>query len=151
MADSRVVSVKEKYSGCQTMFKTANESACHFLTLLSIADEENIRLKNGKPGIDFLEARVIAQKMKWMDKDFTVTVEGSLKLLELYTDRKWSRREVKSLPAVIKDNEYTEVIHYNERTKFKHYHRRSFDTLVNSITVKEGRIINYYIYTSEAL
>lgn len=149
MADSRVVSVKEKYSGCQTMLKTANESACHFLTLLSIAEEERIRQKRSNSNIDFLEAVVITKKNKWMDKDFVVTVQGSLDLLEFYTDKKWTRREVTKLPSSIKDNEYTEVIHFNERTEFRHYHRRSFDTLINSVTVKEGRIEKYYIYTCE--
>lgn len=143
------ISVKDKYTGCQTMFKKANSYACHFLTLLSIADEENIRLQNKKSGIDFLEARVIAQKMKWMDKDFTVTVEGSLKLLEFYTDRKWSRREVKTLPEIIKDNEYTEAIYKNGETR--HYRRRAFDTLTASVTVRDGYVEKYYIYTSEAL
>lgn len=143
------ISVKEKYQGIQTLFKVANESSCHFLALLSIADEENIRLKNGRPGIDFIEATRIAMKNNWMDKEFTVTVAGSLALLKHYTGRVWTRKEVNVLPGIIKDNEYTEVIHKNK--EIRHYHRRGFDTLVSSKTVKEGFVEKYYIYTSEAI
>lgn len=143
------VSVKEKYSGAQTMLKTANLYACHFFTLLSIAEEENIRQKRKNPGVDFLEAVFIAKKNKWMDEEFTVTVKGSLDLLKYYTGKTWTRSEVKTLPKVIKDNQYTEVVHKNDRTGYTHYHRRSFDTLVSSITVAEGYIEKYYIYTVE--
>lgn len=143
------VTTKEKFNGAQTMFKVANNYACHFMTLLSIAEEENIRMGKEHPGVDFLEARVVASKMKWMDDEFTVTVQGSLDLLEYYTGKKWTREEVKTLPSNLKDNQYTEAIHYNERTGFKHYHRRSMDTLVDSVTVKEGKIIAYYIYTAK--
>lgn len=143
------MTVKDRYSGIQTLFKTAHESSCHFLTLLSIAEEENIRLKKTNPNIDFIDAVRVAQSKQWMNHEFTVTVQGSLDLLKHYTGKTWTRREVKKLPLKIKDNEYTEVIHKNDRTNFKHYHRRLFDTLESSVTVREGYVLCYYIYTCE--
>lgn len=143
------MTVKDRYSGLQTLFKTAHESSCHFLTLLSIAEEENIRLGKQNSYIDLIDAIRVAQSKQWMDHEFTVTVQGSLELLKHYTGKKWTRREVKKLPLKIKDNEYTEVIHKNDNTGYKHYHRRSFDTLVNSITVRDGYVFCYYIYTCE--
>ena len=47
---------------------------------------------------------------------------------------------------VINDNEYTVAVWYNERTQFKHFRRRYFDTLLNSVTVKEGSIAYYHIF-----
>ena len=143
------MTVKDRYSGIQTLFKTANESSCHFLSLLSIAEEENIRLGKSNPNIDLIDAIRISQSKQWMNHDFTVTVQGSLDLLKHYTGKKWTRREVKKLPLKIKPNEYTEVIYKNDSTGFKHYRRRYFDTLENSITVRDGYISAYYIYTCE--
>lgn len=134
------MTVKDRYSGFQTLCEKLNKYGCHFLTLLSIAEEES-----GKT-IDLIEAVRLSQSKKWIDGDFTVTVEGSLKLLELYTGKKWIRKEVVKLPSVIKDNEYTEAVWYNPRTNFTHYRRRGFDTLENSVTVAEGSIKKYYIY-----
>ena len=143
------MTVKDRYSGIQTLFKTANESSCHFLSLLSIAEEENIRLGKSNPNIDLIDAIRISQSKQWMNHDFTVTVQGSLNLLKHYTGKSWTRKEVKKLPLKIKPNEYTEVIYKNDNTGFKHYRRRYFDTLENSITVRDGYILAYYIYTCE--
>lgn len=143
------MTVKDRYSGLQTLFKTANESSCHFLSLLSIAEEENIRLCKLNPNVDLIDAIRVAQSKRWMDHEFTVTVQGSLELLKYCTGKKWTRREVTKLPSNIKDNEYTEVIHKNDKTGFKHYHRRYFDTLESSVTVRDGYILGYYIYTCE--
>lgn len=136
---------KQRYQGIQSTLKIAGDNACHFLTLLSIAEEES------EAPIDLIEAIRITQKMKWMNSEFTVTVAGSLALLEYYTDKKWTRREVKVLPSVIKDNEYTEAVYKNDNTGFNHYRRRGYDTLNHSVTVAEGYIEKYYIYTCEAI
>lgn len=134
---------KQRYSGIQTIAEKLNKYGCHFLTLLSIAEEES------ETTIDLIEAIRIAQTMKWMSKDFEVTVEGSLNLLEYYTDKKWKRATVTNLPKVIKDNEYTEAVYFNPRTGLTHYRRRGYDTLDKSVTVAEGYIKKYYIYTVE--
>lgn len=137
------MTVKERYSGIQSILKIAGDNACHFLTLLSIAEEES------KASIDLIEAIRVGQNKKWMDSEFTVTVTGSLALLKYYTNKKWTRREVKKLPPVIRSNEYTEAVYKNNNTGYTHYRRRGYDTLNYSVTVTEGYVEKYYIYTCE--
>lgn len=137
------MTVKDRYSGIQTTLGLCHTDGCHFLTLLSIAEEES-----GKY-VDLIDAIRVSTSKKWMDSEFTVTVQGSLDLLKHYTGKKWTRREVTKLPAIIKDNEYTEAIYYNPDTKYHHYRRRGYDTIVDSATVRNGHIEKYYIYTCE--
>lgn len=82
-----------------------------------------------------------------MRSDFYV--KDAFAILNYYTNKKWVRRSVTELPKEIKDNEYTEAVWFNKRTSFTHFRRRGFDTLQNSVTVKEGKIQSYYIYTCE--
>lgn len=135
-----IFDVKERYSGIQTVFKNCNLYGCHFLTLLSIAEESN------NSPIDLIEAIRISQSKDWINSDFELTEKTALSLLKYFTNKEWTRREVKKLPT-IQDNEFTEVIYFNKRTGYHHYRRRGFDTLANSITVQEGVIEKYYIYT----
>lgn len=86
----------------------------------------------------------ICRSKGWLKEDFFVT--DAIKILNFFTQKEWSREEVKTLPE-IKDNQFTEVCYYNQRTGFRHFRRRYFDTLENSVTVNEGRIEKYYIYT----
>ena len=80
----------------------------------------------------------------WLLKDFTV--QNSLSLLSAFTGKVWKRKEVTNLPDVIKNNEFTIEKWFNPRTRFTHFKRRFTDTLVSSVTVKEGKIQEYYIY-----
>ena len=129
----------ERYNGIQTMMGELFDSGCHFLVLLSIAEEES------GAQIDLIEAIRISQSKGWMRSDFYVV--DALSILRFYTHKEWVREEVKKLPKDILDNQYTEVVYFNKRTSFKHYRRRAFDTLENSTTVREGYVLNYYIYT----
>lgn len=130
--------VKDRYFGLQTALKKGGDEGCHFLTLCSIIEEVN------QEPIDLIEAIKVCQSKGFMDSNFFVKAGDSL--LEYFTGKKWSRRKVEILPPVIKDNEYTEAIYYNPRTEVYHYRRRGFDTVIDSVTVKEGYIIGYYIW-----
>lgn len=81
----------------------------------------------------------------WLRTDYTC--EDSLAILESATGKKFLRKIVDKLPAVVKDNEFTVEKWYNPRTKYIHFKRRFVDTLKSSITVKEGSIKEYYIYS----
>lgn len=129
---------KTRYSGIQSELKVCGSEGCHFLSLLSIAEEVI------KEPIDLLDAIRLAKDNNLIDDEFTVL--DNCALLCVLTGKSWRQSEVGTLPDIILDNEYTEVIYYNPRTKFKHYRRRGFDTLKNSVTVKEGRVFAYRIY-----
>jgi len=134
-----MANTKRRYSGIQTILQDLDfHQSCHFLALCSIAEEVN-----GEP-IDFLDVIRVAFENKLIDKEFFV--QDNCGLLSVLTGKSWAMTEVGELPEVINDNEYTEAIYFNPRTKFKHFRRRGFDTLENSVTVKEGYISSYRIY-----
>lgn len=133
------MNTKRRYSGIQDILQGLKWSdCCHFLALMSIAEEVI-----DEP-VDFLELIRIAKEHRLIDDEFTVL--DNCGLLAAMTGKTWVQTEVSTLPDVILDNEYTEVIYYNPRTKFKHFRRRGFDTLKDSVTVREGYILNYRIY-----
>lgn len=135
------MTVRERYEGIQDLLAYAGAEGCHFLTLLSIAEECT------KHNVDLIGTIRICIKKHWITSDFWVTNDGT-PILEYLTGKKWTRKEVVKLP-VINDNDYTEAIYYNPNTKYHHYRRRSFDIKDNSITVRDGHIEKYYIYTVE--
>lgn len=133
------MTTKDRYEGIQTILKTCGEEGCHFLSLLSIAEEEE------KTYIDLIMAIRMFRSKGWLTPDFFVT--DAIKILNFLTSKEWTREEVTKLPKEIAANQYTEVCYYNEKTSFRHFRRRYFDTLENSNTVKNGKIEKYYIYT----
>ena len=140
------MTVKERYQGLQTLALQLFTSGCHFLTLCSIADE--YRYDHDLPYIDLIWAIRICQECQLIDSEFYVKDDGT-NVLKLLTDgKKWTRKDVEKL-GVIGDNDYTEAEWFNPRTGFTHFRRRYFDTLDNSITVAEGFIKRYRVYTVE--
>ena len=132
--------VKARYQGFQSMCKIVNTDGCYFLALCSIIEEYT------DCPLDLIDAIRVSQSKGWVDSEFTI--KNAPKFLEYYTGKKWVRSEMVSrLPVKILDNQFTVVIHYNKRTGFKHFKRRGFDTLDDSVTVKEGVILGYYIFT----
>lgn len=129
-----------RYSGMQDDFLLLGNYGCHFLVLCSIAEEFN------NEQVDVLTALQLARNTHLIDD--TCFVLDNCKLLEKLTHKKWTMRTVRALPVVIADNEYTELVFHNKRTGCKHYRRRAVDTLRNSLTVKEGYILEYRIYTA---
>ena len=140
------MTIKERYDGLQTLFKAAYESACHFLTLCSIADE--YRADHKLPYIDLIWAIRTCRSRQLIDDEFYVKDDGT-GVLKLLTDgQKWSRKDVAKLGKV-GDNDYTEAEWFNPRTGYTHFRRRYVDTLRDSVTVAEGYIKQYRIYTVE--
>ena len=135
------MNVLDRYSGIQDVMKMVGSDGCHFLTLCSIAEEYLDR------PIDFIGLIRCCQSKRWITNDFWVKNDGT-PILNYLTNKKWTRKEVDKLP-VIRDNDYTEAIYYNPATGLHHYRRRGIDTLSYSITVRDGYIEKYYIYTVE--
>lgn len=131
------MSTFDRYTGIQTVMERCGKDGCNFLCLLSIAEEVN-----NKP-IDFIDA--YRKSSRWLTDDFDV--KDNLSILSTLTGRGWRRDEVKEIKGQLAPNEYSIAIYYNPRTGRQHYRRRSFDTLIDSVTVKEGYIQKYYIYS----
>lgn len=138
------MTVKERYQNLQTEMLALHQDGCHFLTLCSIADD--YRHDHNLPYIDLIWAIRTCTSKGLIDSEFYVKDDGC-KILSLLTDgRKWTRKDVEKL-GPIGDNDYTEAVYYNPRTEYKHFRRRYLDTLRDSVTVKEGYVIQYRIYT----
>jgi len=136
--------IRDRYKGIQTILGECGNDGCHFLTLCSIADEW--RYEHNLPFIDIIDTIHLLRKEKLISSDFYINDDGT-KVLSLLTEgKKWTRKNVDKLPR-IRDNDYTEVVYFNPRTQFKHYRRRGYDTLAYSVTVSEGYILEYRIYT----
>lgn len=133
------MNTKQRYTEIQTLLKKCGESGCHFLSLLSIIEEVN-----NEP-VDLIEAVKVCLSKKYIDEDFFV--KAGDELLEYFTGRKWVRKTVEKLPSKIEDNWFTECVYFNPKTNKYHYRRRGFDTLKDSITVKEGYALKYYIWS----
>lgn len=132
------MNVKERYNGIQTVFEKAGESACLFLSLLSIAEEYT-----GLP-VDFIVAYRKCIELGLIEKDFFCNDQE--KILYEFTGKKWKKTVLKELPSPMPENMFTVEKWYNKRTGFTHFKRRGFDTLESSVTVKEGHIREYYCF-----
>lgn len=140
------MTVKERYEGLQTLALALNKDGCHFLTLCSIADE--YRYDHGLSYIDLIWAIRTCRSRGLINDEFYVKDDGT-NVLKLLTDgKKWSRKDVEKLGKV-GDNDYTEAEWFNPRTNFTHFRRRYVDTLSGSVTVAEGYIKRYRVYTVE--
>lgn len=132
------MSTKERYQGIQTMLTKIGTDGCLFLCLCSIAEEVN-----GRP-IDLIVTVRKAMDNKWVTDDYTV--KDSIALLHYLTGKSVSRKIVKTIWD-LEDYEYSICKYHNKRTGFDHFKRRSFDTLNKSVTVLEGELEAYYVYT----
>lgn len=139
-----LMTVRERYEGFQSLALNLHKDGCHFLTLCSIADE--YRADHALPYIDLIEAIRLCQSKRLIDEEFYVKDDGCKVLSLLTNGKKWTRKDVDVLGKV-GDNDYTEAEWFNPRTKFTHFRRRYFDTLNGSVTVQEGYIKRYRIYT----
>lgn len=133
--------VKNRYEGIQTALKMAGDYACLFLSVLSIAEEYT-----GLP-VDFIVAYRKCIDLGLIEKDFFCNDQE--KILYELTGTKWKKSVLKELPESVPESMFTVEKWYNPRTGFTHFKRRGFDTLERSITVKEGKISEYYCYEAE--
>lgn len=130
---------KERYTGIQTILQNCGNNGCLFLSICSIAEEQK------GTRVDLIECIKTCLARGWITEQFYV--KDSLAILNYLTNKMWFRGECRELPSVIKGDQYVVAIYYNKRTGFTHFRRRAYDTLKDSVTVKEGVIIGYYIYS----
>lgn len=134
--------VRNRYEGIQTVLRKCGESGCLFLSILSIAEEV------AGVSFDLINTIHICLQKRWITSDFECL--DSLAILNYLTGKIWIRREVPELLAPVRDNEYTVANYYNPRTGIIHRRRRPYDTLKASVTVRDGYIKSYYIYSWKA-
>ena len=132
------MTVRDRYEGLQSILQRCGSDDCFFLSIASIIEDVN------KKPIDLIEMIRYCMSKGWITQKFYIT--DSLAILCHYTGKSWIRRSSATLPK-IGDNDYTVAVWYNDRTQFTHYRRRGYDSLEDSVTVKEGYIRSYYIYT----
>ena len=75
------MNVKDRYNGIQTVFKNAGESACLFLSLLSIAEEYT------NSSIDFIDAYNKCIRAGLIREDFYCVDQE--KILFTFTSKQW--------------------------------------------------------------
>lgn len=142
---------KEKYIGLQSSLKKRSallscmgDYACLFLCMCSIADEFFSEIGSFDQ-VDIIEFAMKCRAKSLIDDEWTCLDQE--KILKEATGVEWVKKEVKSLPKPVPTEMYTVEKWFNARTGFTHFKRRWGDTLENSVTVKEGKIIGYYTYT----
>ena len=133
--------VRDRYEGIQTVLRKCGESGCLFLSILSIAEEVT------GVSFDLINTIHICLQKKWITNDFECL--DSLAILNYLTGKTWIRREVTRLTRDVAYNEYTIANYFNPRTGIIHRRRRGYDTLKASVTVREGYIKSYYVYSWE--
>lgn len=131
--------IKSRYSGVQTRLKNISDYGCLFLALCTIIEEVT-----GKEA-DIIGIIQLSRQKGWLSADYTV--EDSIAILNEYTGKSFKREIFETIPDTIRDNEFTIEKWFNPRTGYTHFKRRFVDTLLSSVTVKEGRIKEYYIYS----
>ena len=145
------VQIRAKYTGFQSRLGTwqkaigkLDDYGCLFLSICSIAEEYNESHHNLRR-MDILSFFMECLDREWVNTNCYCL--NQLEMLKFATGVEWKREVVKTLPKEIPLEMYTVEHWYNARTGFDHFRRRWGDTLVNSVTVKEGVLKDYYTYT----
>lgn len=126
---------RQRYRGIQTLLM----DGCYFLCLCSIAEDAG-----GKP-VDIIDVANEALEQGLVSSDGYVSFPVEI-LENLLPGTRWELDRQKAVPRLVADNEYTVLKYYNINTGYTHFRRRDVDTLVDSKTVKEGRLVNCYVF-----
>lgn len=131
--------IKSRYIGIQTKLKSIGDYGCLFLCLCSIIEEVN-----GAPA-DILSIIQESMAEGWLADDYTCN--DSIAILDRFTGRSFARTVTRTKPVEVKDSQFTVEKWFNPRTGYTHFKRRFVDTLASSVTVREGAIKEYYVYS----
>ncbi len=129
--------VTSRYENSQRILWNMKD-ACFFLSLLSVAEEVT-----GKK-IDLLDAARYCQQKGWCTNDFTIKYDCAI--LSWLTGKKVSKEVVDRL-GIVKGNQYTIEKWLAKDGRGNHFRRRYFDVYNGSVTVRDGTLMCYYLYT----
>lgn len=123
------------------LIKQLQEGGCYFLSIIYIAEKHNKYL-----AVDVLRYAAECIDKGWLKKDFTVIRPDLIlgKLLGVRVD-----------VISISTGEYNKNLEhkarvncwYNPRTGLYHFNLDDFDSLSNSVTVREGKIVSYRLFS----
>lgn len=137
---------RSRYQGVQTALKGISEYGCYFLSLCSVAEDWLEWSCGGR--VDLIDA--VHSCQGFIDNDWFV--HDASGILEALTGASWSMKILSPYDFSqykLAENEYTIEKWYNSRTGYNHFRRRDTDTLESSVTVKEGKLVDIYIFTAE--
>ena len=120
-----------KWTGIQTFLK----DACYFMCLCTIADELDSKY-------DFIDAINMCIDRGWMRGDGYIV--DALSVLWQLTGRQFKLEKLDCVPDKVKESQFT-VLKYR-RGDITHFRRRFVDTVVNSQTVKYGKLEKVYLF-----
>ena len=119
-----------------TLIKNLYESGCYFLCICEIAERHT-----GRP-VDIIKTAVKALEEGWIEEDFTILRPAQI--LEYLTEKSWVC--IKSEKESKEPDSYTVQCYKNNRTGYTHFRMEDWDSLKDSVTVREGKIISYRIF-----
>lgn len=118
--------------GIQSLLEHISSYGCYFLCLLE---------KAGYSHQDIIDMYITCLEKGFIDKDCTVLDGSKLATFLFKTPLTCTIENDKPNNAVF----YIECW-YNKRTGYKHFKLPEWDSLENSVTVKEGSIISYRVF-----
>ena len=124
--------------GLQNFIESMGKEGCYFLSLCKLFSAKDIittALECNKRGYLFYN---------WKDPDdkLNFNVDNPEGIIEYITGKKC--RVTKHYAGVPVEKYYVEKW-YNSRTGFSHFRLRDWDPLLNSVTVKEGKIKSWRV------
>lgn len=124
------------YKGLQSKLEQIAKYGCY---LLSIASHFNYQG-------DLIELYDKALIEGWITTDCTVLKPN--KIAEYLAPKdKWDVTKTEIEPIGLGDKDFYIECWYNPRTGYTHFKLPDSDTLRNSVTVKEGKIVSYRLFT----
>jgi len=142
-------------NGLQNQLTAMGESSCYFLCLCKIAEEVigGIDLDVIKAFDDCVAKQHIRFQYTKPDHGDNCFVDNPVGCLTLLTHKPWKIHIIRDTNQIkawkAGDNEYT-IQRWNRKTtgrEFTHFRRPSWDSLLDSQTVKHGAIDALYIFT----
>jgi hypothetical protein len=135
--------------GIQTFFGESYEAACNALSIIKIAEEVNRTNYTWGRATDMLIAAIQAGYIYYNWKDTgdkeNYTVLNGEKMLAMFTKRKVSARFENDASYKARKEEYTiQRWQWGNKT---HFRRPKWDPIINSQTVKNGKIDRITVYT----
>lgn len=120
-------------SGIQnTILKSMAEYGCYFLCICELGE----RITGNK--VDVIDFALHCQNKGYLDFDFTVLNPG--RILGMLTKKYYDVTKSKEHDDKA---DYRVLMYHNDKTGLTHFRLDDWDSLTDSITVKEGKIIGY--------
>ena len=126
-----------------TLLKQLQESGCYFLSLLHIAEKNSPYLS-----VDVIRFAIECIENKWLETDFTVKRPDKILGRLLGTEVTVVAISIEE-KGVLQTMDYKAIVNYwyNPATGLYHFNCEDWDSLTNSITVRDGHIIGFRVFS----